>query len=199
MIIQRQANVLTAGNPDADKVLIVLHGYGQLVRYFIRKFETLYNDYWIVAPEGPHRFYLNGFSGRVGASWMTKEVREWDIEDNYHYLEQVLSTYAANKSVHILGFSQGGATAARFVHRTERLIESLTLWASTFPEEVNLEQNPKWESIRKVFVLGHEDAFFNAASSKAIINGYVDRKFIHIPFHGPHDIDGAILKQVYSL
>ena len=29
-----------------------------------------------------HRFYLEGSSGRVGASWMTKEAREDDKKEN---------------------------------------------------------------------------------------------------------------------
>ena len=58
----------------------VLHGYGQLARYFIKKFTKLpAKGIHVTAPEGLHRFYLEGSSGRVGASWMTKEDRETDI------------------------------------------------------------------------------------------------------------------------
>ncbi|MFT7345493.1 MAG: putative esterase, partial [Lentimonas sp.] len=77
-------------NPN-DQLLIVLHGYGQLSQFFIQKFSSLTHQCDIIAPEGMHRFYLNGSSGRVGASWMTKEERETDIEDNQKYLEEVLS------------------------------------------------------------------------------------------------------------
>ena len=35
-----------------------------------------------MAPEGLSRFYLEGFSGKVGATWMTREDRLNDI-DNY--------------------------------------------------------------------------------------------------------------------
>ena len=48
------------------KIIYALHGYGQLSKYFIRKFESISDDYLIVAPEGMHRFYKNGNSGRVG-------------------------------------------------------------------------------------------------------------------------------------
>ena len=42
--------------------------------------------YTIIAPQGLHKFYLEGTSGRVGASWMTKENREDDIKNYLVYL-----------------------------------------------------------------------------------------------------------------
>ena len=72
-------HILNEGT-NAKKVLYVLHGYGQLAEFFVRKFRELGDEYLIVAPEGMHRFYLQGSSGRVGASWMTKEDREQDIK-----------------------------------------------------------------------------------------------------------------------
>ncbi len=68
------------------KLLIALHGYGQLAQYFAKKFDQLPKEYALLVPEGMHRFYLDGNSGRVGASWMTKEGREMDIDDNLHNL-----------------------------------------------------------------------------------------------------------------
>ena len=72
------------------QILIALHGYGQLGQYFYRKFNSLEADFGLVVPEGPHRFYLEGSSGRVGASWMTKEWREQDIQENNSYLKQLI-------------------------------------------------------------------------------------------------------------
>lgn len=197
MIIQRQANVLTAGNPDADKVLIVLHGYGQLVRYFIRKFETLYNDYFIVAPEGPHRFYLNGFSGRVGASWMTKEKRLWDIADNQAYIQQVVDTYGEGKAITILGFSQGGATATRFVENTETHIHQLVMWAATYPDDVSIDTTSKWQNVQRHFVLGNEDSFFTAETSIQALEKYQSMDFVCHQFEGKHDIAPSVLKEIF--
>ena len=98
-------------NPQAKTVLYVLHGYGQLVKFFIQKFKNLNQEILIVAPEGMHRFYKKGNSGRVGASWMTKEARETDISDNMIYLNaldiEVARKYPITKRI-LLGFSQGG-------------------------------------------------------------------------------------------
>ena len=112
---------MVVARPDADVAhggtLYVLHGYGQLAEYFIRKFQAPCEAGWrVVAPEGAHRFYLKGTEGRVGASWMTREARLDDIAD------YVQSTWIARQEILdpprpprlLLGFSQGVATALRW-------------------------------------------------------------------------------------
>ena len=65
---------------NTDTVWIVLHGYGMLSEYFIKKFECILNDRSvIIAPEGSNRFYLENNYYRVGASWMTKLDKEKGI------------------------------------------------------------------------------------------------------------------------
>ncbi|MBK6951958.1 MAG: hypothetical protein IPH24_07885 [Crocinitomicaceae bacterium] len=91
LVISNTARYFSHGNPQAKNLVVVLHGYGQLASYFIQKFEFLDpENYYVIAPEGLHRFYLNGTSGRVGASWMTKENREDDITNYLLYLNALL-------------------------------------------------------------------------------------------------------------
>ena len=117
--VARTARVFCIGPPiaSASRVLYALHGYGQLPAYFLRKFEPLAEAGWtVVAPEGLHRFYTEGTSGRVGASWMTREDRATDIGDYLAYLAQVQERFPlpSNGRAVLLGFSQGVATAARW-------------------------------------------------------------------------------------
>jgi hypothetical protein len=68
-------------NASTKQIWWVLHGYGQLSQFFIQKFEVLAKqNICVIAPEGLSKFYLSGNSGRVGASWMTRENRQMDIE-----------------------------------------------------------------------------------------------------------------------
>ena len=96
-----------------------MHGYGQMAKFFIRKFQSAEElGYTIIAPQGLHKFYLEGTSGRVGASWMTKENREDDIQNYLIYLNAVHSEISSEKNwdeIVILGFSQGVATAFRWL------------------------------------------------------------------------------------
>lgn len=109
LTIEKTAKIATWGNSHAPNVWFCLHGYGQLSEYFIKGFENLDpNEHYVIAPEGLHRFYLRGTSGRVGASWMTKEERLDDINDYVKYLDQVYDEVIdsnLNQKIIVLGLS----------------------------------------------------------------------------------------------
>src|SRR5690349_23066438 len=80
-------------------IWFVLHGYGQLAQYFIRNFAILEkHNICVIAPEGLSKFYtediqsrIQAGNNRVGSSWMTRENREMDIENNLNYLNALYS------------------------------------------------------------------------------------------------------------
>ena len=75
-----------------NNVWIVLHGYGMLSEYFVKKFECIINETTLViAPEATNRFYLRDNYTRVGASWMTKLDKEQEISDNILFLDKLFS------------------------------------------------------------------------------------------------------------
>ena len=180
----------------AKKLLIVLHGYGQLAEHFIRKFHQLPENYYIVAPEAMHHFYLNGSSGRVGASWMTKEDRINNIADNNDYLNNLVDLLQKEKQFSellVLGFSQGGATAARW-NAQRKDIDQLILWASVFPPDV--EESSFSNSKNGTFVIGKHDEFYDAAAQDKEINKYRSLSFKIVEYDGKHDIDVETLKNL---
>jgi predicted esterase len=181
----------TLGDPElADTLIIALHGYGQLAKFFIRKFEDLRNDnVFILAPEGMHRFYLEGTSGRVGASWMTKEDRLNDITDNIEWLSALIESYSKRqfKKVILLGFSQGGATAARLYSEFNGKIDHLIMWASVFPPDLESVNFPS--TGRDYFVVGDEDPYFKIDQRKAAIDHYHKLRFNTLIFNGSHVVD----------
>lgn len=149
---------------ETKKLWFVLHGYGELAPYFIRKFNKLtYPENVVVAPEAFSRFYLNGFSGRVGATWMTKEDRNTDINDYIAYLNHVWKMYQdkmGNRTVeiYVLGFSQGAATASRWVAMGNMLPHKLFLHSGVFPPDLPLEASEKFKQIKEVVLLaGNSD------------------------------------------
>ncbi|MGM0479532.1 MAG: alpha/beta hydrolase [Bacteroidota bacterium] len=193
----------TYGNPDkASKIWFVLHGYGQLAFYFLRKFNVLDPDeHFVVAPEGMHRFYLEGTSGRVGASWMTKEARLDDIEDNHNYLDQLsahfLNNYAFDQRI-VLGFSQGGATASRWHAKNTFHADHFILWACVFPPDLEGEQDQdKLKTSRNYFIIGRQDQYFQDHFEEIIDQYRQEIPGIEvIPFDGPHNIDHQTLLNV---
>lgn len=148
--ISLRTHYYTSGTPEADRVWFVLHGYGQLAKYFIRKFSVLEESgIYVIAPQGLSRFYIeNNDPGkrsydRVGASWMTKENRLTDIHNYVRYLQEILAVELPrmDKPVTVLGFSQGAATACRWIMQTNMMVEKLILWSGVFPPDIDLPEN----------------------------------------------------------
>lgn len=189
---------LLYGN-QCNHLVYVLHGYGQLVAYFSQKFNGLsLNDTLFVFPEGRHRFYLKGTSGRVGASWMTKEWREEDIRLNSLSLdllhEEISKTYRPEK-ITVIGFSQGGATAARWLNQSSISCDHFISWASVYPPDLAAEEHTELAK-KNSFVLGTADEFFPQAEQDNILADYESRGIHTIRFNGNHDIHPETLTSI---
>ncbi|MCU0418782.1 MAG: hypothetical protein MUC38_03920 [Cyclobacteriaceae bacterium] len=194
---------------SAHTLWFVLHGYGQLAQYFIKKFEVLTrHGMVVVAPEGLSRFYLEdvatrsrGGSQRVGATWMTRENRLADIENYLTYLTTVYREVTAGCALRttVLGFSQGAATAARWAVSGQVEFDKLILWAGLVPEDMDFDEGQRVLKTKEVIhVYGLEDPFIT------------DERFAHmqqlaqrlhasprwVPFRGAHDIDGPTLERL---
>ena len=182
---------------SSKNLLVALHGYGQLAAFFIKKFNACSNDYTILAPEGPHRFYKNGYSGRVGASWMTKEAREDDIKDNINWLTEWLKDHLKENKydkIILLGFSQGGATAARWYYNNPNLFDQLILWASVFPPDIS---KPKIKlPNNNLYVVGKNDEFINDEMRLNEVKFYQNLGFDTHVYDGNHDIDPFVIQQI---
>ena len=121
------------------EIWMVCHGYGQLAGRFLSRLDALDDGRrLIVAPEGLSRFYVDGTgpASKVGASWMTREDRETEIDDYVRYLDAVFDAACrpADRNaaaLTVFGFSQGTATASRWAVRGQRKVERLILCGIT--------------------------------------------------------------------
>jgi predicted esterase len=142
----------------------LLHGYGQLAAPFLDSLAACAAPgRLLVAPEALSRFYLRRGTGEVGANWMTKAERASEIRDNVRYLDQLAALLQAEHggalALAAFGFSQGGATAARWALLGSTAPARVTLWGCPLPPDLALE--PLAERARRVrwtFVLGDADA-----------------------------------------
>lgn len=206
IIVNKTARYFVLGeiSDQVKEIWFVCHGYSQLANYFLKKFEALNSpDILIVAPEGLHRFYMQGASGRVAASWMTKEDREDDIRDYVSYLDsvykEVLSQLKNKKAlINILGFSQGAATVCRWLAMGNIHADKLILWAGAFPDDLDLKVNKKiFDELKVYFVLGDKDEYINEEQA----NEHVSRlegqlNFEIVRFKGGHEIHQETLKKI---
>ena len=162
--MRRTARYHVLGDPTkARAIWIVLHGYGQLARYFLTKFEGLEEGVAIAAPEALNRFYLDEAHNRVGATWMTREDRENEITDQLGYLDALVKELRGERTdvpIHVLGFSQGVATACRWSLLGKTKMDRLVLWAGSLPPEPTFaELRTAWAHLTVEVVLGSEDPF----------------------------------------
>jgi predicted esterase len=203
--IQKSARYFTLGenNNSIENIWFVLHGYSHLANYFIRKFEPINNGKnLIVAPEGLHRFYTNGLSGRVGASWMTKEDRLTDIEDYIRYLNdlhQHISAIHPTAKINVLGFSQGAATASRWVGAGHSKVDHFILWSGVFPPDMDFEINKTvFNQTKNWLVIGTSDEFISMEAfnkhQQVLNEQQIDYQTVQ--FEGKHDIPKEVLLQL---
>jgi predicted esterase len=169
--VVRSARYYTLGSGDASakELWFVLHGYGQLAAQFIRVFEALDDGTrFIVAPEALNRFYLATVDTTpaterpVGATWMTREDREQEIADYLAYLDRVAASVrprVPNARVTVLGFSQGTATAARWIEQGGIRPICTIVWGGFLPPELDLSEGQPLRRSQLFIVLGQQDRF----------------------------------------
>ncbi len=207
LVVPQQLRYATLGQlePDTRDVWVVCHGYGQLVPYFIRHFQPLAEaGAFVVAPEGINRFYREGFSGRVGACWMTSEDRLTDIANHTAFLDGLYAELLAYTTarVTVLGFSQGGATVTRWLAQGQARFDRLILWAGELPADIPAD------TARQVFgrcpldlVYGTADELIPDeafATLRERLDGLPLAYRVHT-FAGGHHIDGPTLQRVAAL
>ncbi|MDG1279596.1 MAG: alpha/beta hydrolase [Algoriphagus sp.] len=191
-------------NFQEKEIWVVLHGYGQLAEFFIRKFQAFDSpDRLFIAPEGTNYQYLNGFSGRVGANWMTRHERERAIANNHRFLDSLLqdllSKFKTLPKINVLGFSQGAATATRWASNWEGNIDRLVLWAGGFATDLILEDaRVKFLNTEINLALGEKDELISPESIEIQeelirdLGKVVHRHF----FSGGHELDQELLKKI---
>jgi predicted esterase len=204
LAVARTARYYTRGPAGATERWIVLHGYGKLAGRFLRAFAGLDDgSRQLVAPEGLSRFYTaRAPETRVGASWMTREDRLHEIADYVRYLDALHAALAAAPAparLVVLGFSQGVATACRWVAAGGVPATDLILWGELPPPDLDLEAAaPVLRGLRLRLVIGRSDEFVTddrrqVAEARLRHAGLT---FTTRLFDGGHVIDGAVLAEV---
>jgi predicted esterase len=208
--IARTARYQTIGEPGPEirDVWFVCHGYGQLASDFIREFEPIASaSRLIVAPEALSRYYLATGSGfhaadsRVGATWMTRDDRENEIADYVSYLDalydEIMAALDGSKvSVTVLGFSQGGATANRWLTRGRVRANRLIMWGALLASDSDLNQAATFfRGVELTIVYGMRDQF----AEQGMIENYEKLlreksvPFELVTFEGGHRMDRETL------
>lgn len=204
--------LLGALTPDTADVWMVLHGYGHLVADFAAETAWPVTPHRaFVLPEALQRFYIEDASrpmrhadAPIGASWMTREARADDIADNHAYLDALwreVRASAPRATLTLLGFSQGGATAARWA--AERAAggdppRRMVLWGSILPPELDLGPAAPLRRVPTTFVFGDRDIWATPERIQAERDRLAAANFpvTMQSFEGGHRLDDAALARL---
>lgn len=206
------ARYYTAGqlNAQTRQVWVVIHGYGQLAQYFLKKFESLTEQgIFIIAPEGLSRFYLSELTetgrpdNRVGATWMTRENRLMDIDNYIAYLDRVYEKELKGSTIPVtlFGFSQGCATVCRWATQGRLSFERLILWAGLFPPDMDFARGHQVLEGKKTYaVAGKQDPFLIPERMKEFddLATKLDITPIKVNFEGKHELNAEVLMKFAS-
>ncbi|NNE02540.1 MAG: esterase [Eudoraea sp.] len=163
-------------------IWIVFHGIGYLSKYFLRHFDELNEDEnYIIAPQAPSKYYLNGQYKHVGASWLTKEQTTQEIANVMSYIDHVIENedLPANCKIIVFGYSQGVSIAARWVAKRKIQCDHLILYGGGLPRELMPEQFLFLKNKCQVkFLVGNKDEFIQEERLT------LEKKRIEELFHG---------------
>ena len=93
LLVSRTAHYSTFGTltKKTESIWLIAHGYGQLARNMVRRFDHLDpQKHFVIAIEGLNRFYWHE-NNKPAACWMTSEDRYDEIEDYVGYLDATIS------------------------------------------------------------------------------------------------------------
>jgi predicted esterase len=213
--VQRTARYFTLGGESGmpKTIWFVIHGYGQLAAQFVRYFADLADaDTLIVAPEAMNRFYLVSVDKAparerpVGATWMTREDRDCEIADYVEYLESLheeITTKNGSEgaaAINVVGFSQGAATATRWVMHGRARIDRLILWGGLLPPDADLKHGDALRNVPLTIVAGSRDQYITEdvlATERARLDA-LGIPYDVIAFEGGHVVSRSVFSRLLT-
>lgn len=204
LAVRRTARYAVAGAPAAEATALWygLHGYGQLAADFGAALLPLLGPgRRLLVPEALSRFYRREERGTTGASWMTREARADEIGDYVAYLDDLHRHEAAGFTgrVHVLGFSQGVATACRWAVLGLVRPHTLVLWGGDVPPDLDWDRaRATLAKTRVLQVTGTGDPYLprervEAGAARLEAHGIRSEQ---VWFDGGHHLKSALLREI---
>ena len=124
----------------------------------------------------------------------------FDSRATFSYSNNIIKVFKKYKKpysillyVILLGFSQGGATAARWYYSQPKLFSHFILWASVFPPDI---EKPNKAIEQSYFVVGDKDEFLTNDLLEKELAAYQNLGFETIRYEGNHDIEPNALSSL---
>lgn len=194
-------NTLT---PTTKNCWIVFHGIGYLSRFFLRYFDALEpKENYIIAPQAPSKYYLNGAYKHVGASWLTKENTQQETQNLIAYIDAVLAAEKIPSTCKVLffGFSQGVSIAMRYLAHSHFLCDTLVLYAGGIPAELKKSDFTVLmdHKTKVISIVGDADAMLTPErleEEQEKLKAIFGETYQQITFNGAHEVKKEIIQNL---
>lgn len=195
-------STLNRFTPGTRNVWVVFHGIGYLSRYFLKHFKNLNaEENYVIAPQAQSKYYLNSEYRHVGASWLTKENTDAEIENILHYLDEIYKAEQLQKAPNLifLGYSQGVSIVTRWLARRKINPHRLILHSGKIPVELRSHDFRFLVNTRINLIYGTRDEFLTPEVLKmeeARAKDLFGKNLEVIPFEGGHEVNGEVIERL---
>lgn len=192
-------SVLNRFTEQTKNVWLVCHGLGYLSRYFLKYFKHLNSkENYIIAPQAPSKYYLNGEFRHVGASWLTRENTELETENVLNYLDEIYKAENLQNAPNLIifGYSQGVSIITRWVAKRKIKSDHLIMHSGKIPAELKAEDFSFLKNTQFSFVFGTRDEYLNEQFIKTEeirLKKVFPINFKIISFDGVHEVNKEII------
>lgn len=196
---QKTYSTLNEISENTEYIWFVCHGLGYLSRYFIKYFSVLDpKKHFIIAPQAPSKYYQDKNYKHIGASWLTREDTQMEMQNNEAYFNEIykkeIQPHPGTKLI-VFGYSQGVSVAMRWMSHSKIECESLIIHSGGIPEELK-PKDFEGLNFKPYLVYGKSDPYINAERAKKEHQKALDlfdERLKVIPFEGVHEVSKEII------
>lgn len=199
--ISNSYSTLNEFTSKTKNIWVVFHGIGYLSRYFLKYFKHLDpEENYIIAPQAQSKYYLTDKYRHVGASWLTKENTEAEIENTLAYLDEVYKTENLKDAPNLIlmGYSQGVSVTTRWVARNRIECSKLILHSGGLPKDLKSEDFEFLKNTQITMIYGTSDEYLNEERLKKEHSKAKDlfgEKLEIISFDGGHEVNARLISK----
>ena len=128
-----EVHYVTAGDPNSDRLIVLLHGFGASAFSYKEVLEPLSELGYVIAYDRA----AFGFSARP-TKW---EINPYGTPGQLQVLDGLIEKFGQNKNVYLVGHSAGGSIAASYAIENQEKLSGLVLFA---PAVLTSGGAPSW-------------------------------------------------------
>ena len=201
--ISNSYTTLNSLTSKTKNVIFACHGMGYLSRYFLKYFKGLNSDdNYIIIPQAQSKYYIAPKMKHVGASWLTKENTQKEMENIISYFDNVLSNEKIeNLNFIFLGYSQGVSVAMRYLAKRKIIVSKLILMSGGIPKELKPKDFKYLKNKASIYyVYGDKDEYITEGFLNSEKKRFEDlfSNINYIEFDGNHEIKTEIIESIIN-